>query len=243
MESNTKPVVAILGRPNVGKSTLFNRLTKSRNALVADVGGVTRDVNVGSGKLGRAAYLVADTGGIDSDSKESLREKISKRALAIANECAALLFLVDAKEGLNSEDHYIAGQIRKTGLPIYLVINKVDGSEPDLVSIDFAQLGLSRPIPISALSGNGVAELMQKVTADWPPASSYAPDSDDDRVRVAIVGRPNVGKSTLVNRMLGEERMITEDRPGTTHDSIATDFERRSQRFTLIDTAGLRRRS
>lgn len=243
MESNTKPVVAILGRPNVGKSTLFNRLTKSRDALVADVAGVTRDVNVGSGKLGNAAYLVADTGGIDSASRESLRAKISERALTIANDCTALLLLVDAKEGLNSEDQYIAAEIRKTGLPIYLVVNKVDGSEPDLVSIDFTRLGLSQPIPISALSGNGVAELVQQVTAGWPPASSYTPDSDDDRIRVAIVGRPNVGKSTLVNRMLGEERMITEDRPGTTHDSVATHFERRSQRFTLIDTAGLRRRS
>lgn len=242
MESNIKPVVAILGRPNVGKSTLFNRLTKTRDALVADVAGVTRDVNVGTGRIGHAAYLVADTGGIDSVAKGNLNARVSQQALAMVRECNALLLLVDAKEGLNSEDEYIAEAIRKTGLPVYLVVNKVDGSDPDLVSTDFAQLGLSRPIPISALSGNGVAELVRQVTVDWPPASDYAHESVDDRIRVAIVGRPNVGKSTLVNRMLGEERMITADLPGTTHDSIATDFERRSQRFTLIDTAGLRRR-
>ncbi len=242
MQSNLKPVVAILGRPNVGKSTLFNRLTKTRDALVADVAGVTRDVNVGTGKVGHAAYLVADTGGIDSAAKGNLNARVSQQALAMVRECDALLLLVDAKEGLNSEDEYIARAIRKTGLPVYLVVNKVDGSDPDLVSTEFTQLGLNRPIPISALSGNGVAELVQHVTGDWSPPSDYAPESGDDRIRVAIVGRPNVGKSTLVNRMLGEERMITADLPGTTHDSIATDFERRSQRFTLIDTAGLRRR-
>ena len=160
----------------------------------------------------------------------------------MVQECNALVLLVDAKEGLNSEDEYIADAIRKTGLPVYLVVNKVDGSDPDIVSTEFARLGLSRPIPISALSGNGVAELVRQVTVDWPPTSDYAAETGDGRIRVAIVGRPNVGKSTLVNRMLGEERMITADLPGTTHDSIATDFERRSQRFTLIDTAGLRRR-
>lgn len=242
MESNIKPVVAILGRPNVGKSTLFNRLTKTRDALVADVAGVTRDINVGTGKIGRAAYLVADTGGIDSAAKGNLNARVSEQALGMVRECNALLLLVDAKEGLNSEDEHIANAIRKTGLPIYLVVNKVDGSDPDIVSSDFARLGLNRPIPISALSGNGISELVAQVTVGWPPASEYAPESGDDRIRVAIVGRPNVGKSTLVNRMLGEERMITADLPGTTHDSIATDFERRAQRFTLIDTAGLRRR-
>ena len=242
MESNLKPVIGILGRPNVGKSTLFNRLTKTRDALVADVAGVTRDINVGTGKIGPAAYLVADTGGIDSAAKRNLNARVSQQALGIISECNALLLLVDAKEGLNSEDEHIAASVRKTGLPVYLVVNKVDGSDPDLVSSNFAQLGLSRPIPISALSGNGINELVARVTGDWPGAGNYIPESNDDRIRVAIVGRPNVGKSTLVNRMLGEERMITADLPGTTHDSIATDFERRSQRFTLIDTAGLRRR-
>jgi GTP-binding protein len=242
MESNLKPVVAILGRPNVGKSTLFNRLTKTRDALVADVAGVTRDVNVGTGKLGQAAYLVADTGGIDSAAKGNMNARVSQQALGIVRECDALVLLVDAKEGVNSEDEYIAQAIRKTGMPVYLVVNKVDGSDPDLVSIEFARLGLNQPIPISALTGNGVTELIAKVTVDWAPASAYEPESGDDRIRVAIVGRPNVGKSTLVNRMLGEERMITADLPGTTHDSVATDFERRSKRYTLIDTAGLRRR-
>ena len=243
MESNIKPVVGILGRTNVGKSTLFNRLTKTRDALVADVAGVTRDVNVGVGKIGQAAYLVTDTGGIDSAAKGNMNARVSQQALSIVHECDALLLLVDAREGLNSEDEYIAQAVRKTGRPVYLVVNKVDGSDPDIVTGEFAQLGLNRPIPISALTGNGVNDLIAQVTINWPPASAYTPESGDDRIRVAIVGRPNVGKSTLVNRMLGEERMITADLPGTTHDSVATDFERRSQRFTLIDTAGLRRRA
>jgi GTP-binding protein len=217
-------------------------LTKTRDALVADVAGVTRDVNVGVGKLGNAAYLVADTGGIDSAAKGNITAQVTAQALAVAQECNALLVLVDGKEGLNSEDEYIAQAVRKTGIPAYLVVNKVDGADPELISAEFNRLGLSTPIPISALSGNGVTDLVQQVTAGWPPHSDYSTGSDEGRIRVAVVGRPNVGKSTLVNRMLGEERMITADLPGTTHDSIATDFERRSQRYTLIDTAGLRRR-
>lgn len=243
MDGETKPVLAILGRPNVGKSTLFNRLTKTRDALVADVAGVTRDVNVGVGKLGEAGYLVADTGGIDSAAKgKNITARVTAQALGIIDECDALLLLVDAQDGLNSEDEYIATAVRKTGLPVYLVVNKIDGSDPDVVAVEFNRLGLGAPIPIAALTGNGVRELVDTVTATWPPANAYASESGADRIRVAIVGRPNVGKSTLVNRMLGEERMITADLPGTTHDSVAIDFERRSQPYTLIDTAGLRRR-
>ena len=239
----TKPVLAILGRPNVGKSTLFNRLTKTRDALVADIAGVTRDVNVGIGRIGPAAYFVADTGGIDSLAKGNMSAKVTAQALAMVAECDALLLMVDAKEGLNSEDEFIAAAIRKTGIPVYLVLNKVDHSDPDVISAEFNQLGLSQPIPISAISGHGVSDLVAQVTEQWPSQSAYASEIGDDRVRVAIVGRPNVGKSTLVNRMLGEERMITADLPGTTHDSVATDFDRRAQRYTLIDTAGIRRRA
>jgi len=237
-----KPVIAIIGRPNVGKSTLFNRLTKTRDALVADVAGVTRDVNVGIGKLGRAAYLVADTGGIESTASGTLGAQVSAHALSIARESAALIFLVDAEDGLNSEDEYIAQAIRKTDIPVYLVINKIDHRDPDIAAADFARLGLGTAHPIAAISGYGVETLIDTITAGWAGDDEYTPGTATDTIRIAVVGRPNVGKSTLVNRMLGEDRMITADMPGTTHDSVATDFERRGKHYTLIDTAGLRRR-
>jgi len=241
--NDTKPVLAILGRPNVGKSTLFNRLTKTRDALVADVAGVTRDVNVGVGKLGNAAYFVADTGGIDSFAKDSIHAKVTDQTFGLVADSDTLLLLVDAREGLNSEDETIAAALRKTGKPLYLVINKLDHRDSEIVGAEFSGLGLGTPIAISANSGAGVNDLIAHVTADWHPESFYTSDSNKDRIRVAIVGRPNVGKSTLVNRMLGEQRMITADLPGTTHDSVATDFERRSVQYTLIDTAGIRRRA
>lgn len=237
----SKPVVTIVGRPNVGKSTLFNRLTRTRDALVADVAGVTRDINVGLGKVGSAAYLVTDTGGIDSGAKLDINARVSEQALSVINESDAILLVVDGKEGLNSEDEHIATVLRKSGRPVTVVVNKVDHADPALVSSEFNRLGFDRPAAISALSGMGVEKLIADVTAGWPGAEAYT-DADDERIRVAIIGRPNVGKSTLVNRMLGEERMITADLPGTTHDSIAIDFERRGRAYTLIDTAGLRRR-
>lgn len=237
----SKPVVTIVGRPNVGKSTLFNRLTRSRDALVADVAGVTRDINVGLGKVGSAAYLVADTGGIDSGAKLDINARVSEQALSVIGDSDAVLLVVDGKEGLNSEDEHIATVIRKSGVPVTVVVNKVDHANPELISSEFNRLGFDRPVAISALSGMGVEKLIGEVTAHWPGSEAYA-DPDDNRIRVAIIGRPNVGKSTLVNRMLGEERMITADLPGTTHDSVAIDFERRGRAYTLIDTAGLRRR-
>lgn len=237
----SKPVVTIVGRPNVGKSTLFNRLTRSRDALVADVAGVTRDINVGLGKVGSAAYLVADTGGIDSGAKLDINARVSEQALSVIGDSDAILLVVDGKEGLNSEDEHIAAVIRKSGVPVTVVVNKVDHADPELISSEFNRLGFDRPAAISALSGVGVEKLIGEVTAHWPGPETYA-DPDDNRIRVAIIGRPNVGKSTLVNRMLGEERMITADLPGTTHDSVAIDFERRGRAYTLIDTAGLRRR-
>jgi len=239
---NAKPVIAILGRPNVGKSTLFNRLTKTRDALVVDVPGVTRDVIVGVGRIGKAPYLVADTGGIVSTAKGNLTARVTEYALRIIPEADALLLLVDARDGLNSEDEYIANAVRKSGVPVYLAVNKIDGFNPELMGLEFDRLGLASSNLISALTGDGVSELIARVTHGWPGDGSYAPMAAEGRIRVAIVGRPNVGKSTLVNRMLGEDRMITADLPGTTRDSVATDFERRSQRFTLIDTAGIRRR-
>jgi GTP-binding protein len=239
---DAKPVLAILGRPNVGKSTLFNRLTKTRDALVADVAGVTRDVNVGVGRIGRAAYFVADTGGIDSFAKDNIHAKVTDQALGLVADSDVLLLLVDAKDGLSSEDQAIAVALRKTGKPVYLVINKLDHRDVEIVTAEFSGLGLGAPLAISAISGAGVDDLVALVTADWHPNSYYSSDIQQDRIRVAVVGRPNVGKSTLVNRMLGEERMITADFPGTTRDSVATDFERRSVPYTLIDTAGIRRR-
>lgn len=241
---DTKPVITIVGRPNVGKSTLFNRLTRSRDALVADVAGVTRDINVGVGRLGRAAYLVADTGGIDSGARGDINARVSEQALSVIDDSDAILLVVDGKEGLNSEDEYIAGIVRRTGIPVTLVVNKVDHADPHLISSEFSSLGLETSAPISALSGNGVDQLIDEVTASWPGDDAFETDkAGENRTRVAIVGRPNVGKSTLVNRMLGEERMITADFPGTTHDSVATDFVRRDRAYTLIDTAGLRRRA
>ena len=242
MDIQAKPLLAILGRPNVGKSTLFNRLTKTRNAIVAGVPGVTRDIQYGVGKLGDAAYLVADSGGISSQSQGPLDAIVSDQALGILSDARAAALIVDAREGLNSEDEYIAATLRKSQLEKYLVVNKIDDSDPDLAVADFHRLGLGTPIPISALSGHGVADLVELVTTRWPRAAAAADDRSDD-IRVAVVGRPNVGKSTLVNRMFGTDRMITSDLPGTTHDSIAVEFERRGRKFTLIDTAGIRRRA
>ena len=234
-----KPVVAIIGRPNVGKSTLFNRLTRSRDALVADEPGVTRDINIGAGQLGDADYLVIDTGGIDSGASSEVNELVSARALEAVVDADALILVVDGVDGVTAEDQFIATAARKAGKPIFLAVNKLDRiSAQD--SVAFFELGIGEPYLISALRGHGVESLIEEITRDWPPRGIE--EAVDDSIRVAIIGRPNVGKSTLINRMLGEQRMLTADFPGTTHDSIATKFVRREQEFTLIDTAGVRRR-
>ena len=242
LRNQVKPAFAILGRPNVGKSTLFNRITRSRNALVADVPGVTRDVLLGVGKVGRAGYLVVDTGGIASDQGE-LGELVSRQALQALEECAAGVFVVDAREGLNATDEALARTLRRSGKPLFLAVNKSEAYDPDDLRADFASLGLGTPFPVSAAHGEGVEALVDAVTAGWPTLAELEEPPADAGVRVAIVGRPNVGKSTLANRMLGEDRLITCDMPGTTHDSVAVPLVRHGRHYTLIDTAGMRRRS
>ena len=240
LDKYVKPAVAIIGRPNVGKSTLFNRITRTRDALVADTPGVTRDVKLGAGRIGPAAYLVVDTGGVEEDGT-GLNALVSKQALSVALECQAILFMVDGREGLTATDETLASALRRSGKPVHLAVNKTEGRHGELVAAEFTALGLGPVHAISAAHGLGVEDLVLEITRDWPPPADE--ENVEDGVRVAIVGRPNVGKSTLVNRMLGAERMITFDQPGTTQDSVAIPFERHGKRYTLIDTAGLRRRA
>jgi GTP-binding protein len=236
------PVIALVGRPNVGKSTLFNRLTRSRNALVADYPGLTRDRQYGTGKLGDRPYLVIDTGGLTTASSGIDPLMVRQVQLAI-EEADLLLFLVDAQDGLNSADEQIARQLRQTGKPIVLLANKVDHLDVATARADFFQLGLGEPIAIVASQGKGVTAMINRVLQGFPEAPEGAMPEDDERIRIAIVGRPNVGKSTLINRLLGEERLVAFDQPGTTRDSIEIPLEKDDRRFVLIDTAGVRRRS
>ncbi|MCU0834167.1 MAG: ribosome biogenesis GTPase Der [Chromatiaceae bacterium] len=238
------PVIALLGRPNVGKSTLFNRLTRSRDALVADFPGLTRDRQYGIGRVGPGPYVVVDTGGLIAgpEGVEGVMERQVARAIAEADH---LLFLVDARDGCTAADLDIADRLRRTGKALTLVVNKTDHADPALVTAEFHTLGLGEPRPISATHGRGVAGLIDRVFAALPaggatPEGAGPPDAG---TRVAVVGRPNAGKSTLINRLIGEERLVTFDAPGTTRDSILVPFERDGRRYTLIDTAGVRRRS
>jgi GTP-binding protein len=236
------PVITLLGRPNVGKSTLFNRLTRTRDALVADFPGLTRDRQYGVGRIGPGPYLVVDTGGISGgDGVEVLMERQVRVAI---DEADHLLFLVDAREGLTATDHDIATELRRTGKPLTLVANKVDHLDWDLAGAELHALGLGEPQPIAASQGRGVAALLDQVFAQLPPpAEQRVPDDTEKGTSIAVVGRPNAGKSTLINRLLGEERVVTYDAPGTTRDSIFIPFERDDRRYTLIDTAGVRRRA
>jgi len=235
------PVIALVGRPNVGKSTLFNRLTRSRDALVADQPGLTRDRQYGVGKLGNRAYLVVDTGGIadDADGIDALMLEQVQQAIEEADH---VLFLLDARDGFNPGDEQVADKLRRTGKPILPVVNKSEGIDKEIAIAEFHALGLGEPRSISAAHGQGVVALINDVLETFP-----APDADDndldDGIKIAFVGRPNVGKSTMVNRMLGEERVITFDHPGTTRDSVFIPFKRDDKTYTLIDTAGVRRRS
>ena len=239
-----KPVIALVGRPNVGKSTLFNRLTRSRDALVADLPGLTRDRHYGEGRTGSRPYLVVDTGGFEPVAKDGILHQMARQTRQAVEEADVVVFIVDGRQGLAPQDAAIADYLRKTGRPLFLVVNKAEGMKYSSVSADFYELGLGDPRAISAAHGDGVHDMIDEaleVAYAGHPEESEA-DAEARGVKIAIVGRPNVGKSTLVNALLGEERVIAFDMPGTTRDSIYIDFERQGRNYTLIDTAGLRRR-
>ena len=235
-----KPVIALVGRPNVGKSTLFNRLTRSRDAIVHDVPGVTRDRHYGEARHGPRAFIAIDTGGFEPRSPQGVFVEMARQAEQAMVEADAIVFVVDGRAGLTPGDRAIAERLRKLKTPVHLAVNKSEGKQPDLAVAEFHELGLGAPAAISAAHGEGVRELMDVVLEKFPEAEREAPEEKDPRV--AIVGRPNVGKSTLVNALVGEERVIAFDEPGTTRDPIEVPFERAGRRYTLIDTAGVRRR-
>ncbi|MFV1973035.1 MAG: ribosome biogenesis GTPase Der [Thiohalobacterales bacterium] len=237
------PVIALVGRPNVGKSTLFNRLTRTRDALVAAVPGLTRDRKYGDGRYGDRTFIVVDTGGLSGD-RDALDGLMAQQAWQAIDEADQVFFLVDGREGLTGHDETIAVALRRTGKPQTLIVNKIDGMDADAALADFHALGLGDPVPVSASHGRGVEQLLNRTFAGLPPA--VEPDSTvaaDDTIRVAVAGRPNVGKSTLINRMLGEDRVLAFDEPGTTRDSIFIPFQRDGVDYTLIDTAGVRRKA
>jgi GTP-binding protein len=237
-----KPVVALVGRPNVGKSTLFNRLTRTRAALVADFPGLTRDRHYGEGCVGPLPYLVIDTGGFEPASGEGILREMALQAEQAIAESDVVVLVVDVRAGLTAQDRRIAERLRTSGRRIVLAANKAEGLPPE-AHAEFFELGVGQPHPVSAAHGDGVAALMEAVLVGFA-AEDEEPDvgAAGGRIRIAIVGRPNVGKSTLVNALLGEPRMVAFDTPGTTRDAIAIDFERDQTAYTLIDTAGLRRR-
>ncbi len=237
-----KPVIALVGRPNVGKSTLFNCLTRSRDALVADFAGLTRDRKYGSGVVGDQPYLVVDTGGLSGEDV-GIDSMMARQVRLAIDESDAVIFMVDGRDGLTAGDEQIAHFLRQCGKPVHLVVNKTDGVDPDVASSDFFRFGLGEPLPIAASHSRGVRPMMSRVLADFPKPEESAEAEEEAAIKVAIIGRPNVGKSTLVNRILGEERVVVFDMPGTTRDSIYVPFERDDQRYTLIDTAGVRRRA
>ncbi|PJM68462.1 ribosome biogenesis GTPase Der [Achromobacter ruhlandii] len=243
-----KPVVALVGRPNVGKSTLFNRLTRSRAALVADFSGLTRDRHYGEGRVGDIPFIVIDTGGFEPVAKDGILLEMARQTRQAIAEADVVVFLVDARAGLNAHDHEIATLLRKSGQQrVLLAVNKAEGMGAGAAIAEFHELGLGQPYPISAAHGDGIVDLIELALQDLaePPAEEEEPAEEgehDHRIKLAIVGRPNVGKSTLINTLMGEERVIAFDMPGTTRDAIEIDFERDGRRYTLIDTAGLRKR-
>ena len=238
-----KPVIALVGRPNVGKSTLFNRLTRSRDAIVHDVPGVTRDRHYGEGRQGERSFIAIDTGGLEPGAEEGIYVEMARQAEQAIAEADAVIFMVDGRAGLTGGDREIAGKLRRLSSPVYLAVNKTEGMQPDTAVAEFHELGLGAPAPISGAHGEGVRELMDLALSPFPYESEPEPeDAQKGHPRVAIVGRPNVGKSTLINALVGEERVIAFDKPGTTRDPIEVPFERAGRRYTLIDTAGVRRR-
>ena len=271
-----KPVVALVGRANVGKSTLFNRITRSRAALVADFSGLTRDRHYGEGRVGHHPFIAVDTGGFEPEAKDGILREMARQTLQAIAEADVVVFLVDARAGLNAHDHEIAALLRKSGQRVVLAVNKAEGMRQSAALAEFHELGLGEPTPISASHGDGVVELIEDALSfldDDPDAEAQGENTEEDysfpsdvdpdaieadaetadaeeeddaqpfhRIKLAIVGRPNVGKSTLINALIGEERVIAFDMPGTTRDAIEIEFERDGKAYTLIDTAGLRRR-
>jgi GTP-binding protein len=236
------PTVVLVGRPNVGKSTLFNRLTRSRAAIVADTPGVTRDRHFGRGRIGERPFLVVDTGGFEPAATEPLVQKMAQQTLLAVAEADAVILVLDAREGLTHQDEEIARHLRGLGGKLLLCVNKAEGLDRALATAEFHALGLGTPLAISAAHGDGVAALVEAFMAQVP-ADEDVEERLDDRPRIAVVGRPNAGKSTLVNALIGQDRMITSAVAGTTRDSIHVDFQRKGRDYILIDTAGLRRRA
>jgi GTP-binding protein len=239
------PVIALIGRPNVGKSTLFNRLTRSRDALVADFPGLTRDRQYGFGKLGPVPYLVIDTGGV-AGGETGLSELMVQQTIVALKEADVAIVMVDGRSGLTAADERVAELARQYAQARWLVANKAEGMDPDMAAAEFHRLGLGDPVAISSAHGDKVAALMDEVLAPFAAPDIEQPvaaeEGGDQPLRIAVIGRPNVGKSTLINRLLGEDRLVVYDQPGTTRDSIAVPFERDGQSFVLVDTAGVRRK-
>jgi GTP-binding protein len=239
------PVVAIVGRPNVGKSTLFNRLTRTRDALISDVPGTTRDRQYGEVRLLDRRFIIIDTGGITEETTDAVGTLITQQALNAIEDADKVVFMIDAKAGVTPEDKSIADTLRRSGKHIYLVVNKTEGKQADIILADSYELGIKAPIPIAAAHGGGIDHLIEtlfpKENKKEVDATSN-PDNVAHSIKIALVGRPNVGKSTLTNRMLGEDRVIVHDSPGTTRDSIFIPLERFEKQYTIIDTAGVRKR-
>lgn len=236
-----KPVIALVGRPNVGKSTLFNKLTRTKDALVADFPGLTRDRQYGDGKLGDFPFLVIDTGGLSGENELLDQQMASQTELAVA-EADVVIFMVDGREGLTPTDAEIARHLRKLSVSVLLVVNKVDGIGDEQARMEFFSLGLGEPMSIAATHNRGMLSMLEEVESRLPAGAIAAAPDESRGIRIAFVGRPNVGKSTLINRLVGEERVIAFDQPGTTRDSIAVPFSRSGRDYHLIDTAGVRRR-
>ncbi|HZZ94440.1 MAG TPA: ribosome biogenesis GTPase Der [Usitatibacter sp.] len=235
-----KPTIVLVGRPNVGKSTLFNRLTRTRDALVADLPGLTRDRHYGKGRVEDKSYIVVDTGGFEPVAKDGILSEMARQSREAIAEADVILFLTDGRAGLSPQDKRIAQELREAHAKVYLVVNKTEGMREEVVTAEFHELAMGEPHAISAEHGEGVRALIEEALAAFP--AEKAAEEEPDHPRVAIVGRPNVGKSTLVNRLLGEERVIAFDQPGTTRDAIEIDLDYHGKRYTLIDTAGIRRR-
>ena len=239
------PVIALVGRPNVGKSTLFNRLTKSRDAIVADFAGLTRDRHYGQGRQGKHEYIVIDTGGFEPDASRGIFKEMAKQTQQAVAEADVVVFVLDARAGLSGQDHEIGNYLRRLGKPTLLIANKAEGMKDGLQLSEFYELGLGEVMPVSAAHGQGVRSVVDAALGllNLPEVEEEVfGDEDQKPVRLAVAGRPNAGKSTLINTWLGEERLVAFDMPGTTRDAITVPFERNGQKFELIDTAGLRRK-